>query len=137
LQLEPVLTWRALIGQFQDVQSGETVGYGRSWTALRPTRIAVIPVGYADGYTRSLGNRARVLIRGCYAPVLGRVCMNIMMVDVTDIPGVVVGDEVVLLGRQGDAQVTAEELAELSETINYEFLARISPDIPRTVVESG
>jgi alanine racemase len=135
LELLPALTWRTVVGQLQEVQKGETVGYGRSWTALRPTRLAVLPVGYADGYARCLGNRARVLLHGRPAPVVGRVCMNIMMVDVTDISGVGVGDEVMLVGRQGDAEVTAEELAELSDTINYEFLARLSPGIPRFVAD--
>jgi alanine racemase len=134
LRLEPVLSWRTVVGQIQKVEKGETVGYGRTWTALRSTKLAVLPVGYADGYGRCLGNRSRVLIRGRFAPVVGRVCMNISMVDVTDMPETRVGDEVTLVGRQGDVEVTVEQLAELSETINYEFLARLSPDIPRMVV---
>ncbi len=134
VKLEPALAWRTVIGQLQPVATGETVGYGRTWRALRATRLAVLPVGYADGYARALSNRARVLVGGRPVPVVGRVCMNMMMVDVTDVPEAAVGDEVVLLGRQGDAAVTAEELAELSGTINYEFLARLSPAIPRFVV---
>jgi alanine racemase len=136
VRLKPVLTWKSLVGQLQHVAQGETVGYGRTWTALRPTRLAVLPLGYADGYPRSLGNRARVLVRGVPAPVVGRVCMNIVMVDVSDIPEVGVGEEVVLIGQQGEATITAEELAGLSGTINYELLARLSPSIPRVVVES-
>jgi alanine racemase len=135
LRLEPVLSWTTVVGQVRELQKGATVGYGRTWSALRTTRLAVLPVGYADGYARCFGNRSRVIIHGRLAPVVGRVCMNISMVDVTDVPDVQVGDEVVLLGRQDDEEVTAEELAELSGTINYEFLARISPDIPRLVVE--
>jgi alanine racemase len=134
LDLEPVLTWKACVGQVQEVGAGETVGYGRTWTALRPTRLAVLPVGYSDGYPRCLGNRARVLVHGVLAPVVGRVCMNIMMVDVTDVADVAVGDEVVLLGEQGGHRVTAEELAGHSGTINYELLARLAPSIPRQVV---
>jgi alanine racemase len=134
LPIEPILTWKAIVGQIQNVARGETVGYGRTWQALRPTRAAVIPVGYSDGYSRALGNRSRVLVKGVAAPVVGRVCMNILMADVTDIPDVQVGDEVVLVGRQGDRVVTGEELATLSDTINYELLARLSPAIPRTVV---
>jgi len=134
LELEPVLTWRTVVGQVKRVPAGETVGYGRSWRALRDTVLAVLPVGYADGYPRALGNRARVLVSGVPAPVVGRVCMNIMMVDVTDIPGVRVGDPVVLLGREGDEAVTAEELASLAGTINYEILARLSPTVPRRLV---
>ena len=133
-RLRPVLSWKAVVGQVADVPRGETVGYGRTWRALRPTRLAVIPVGYADGYARALGNRARVLVRGQPAPVVGRVCMNILMADVTDAGPVRVGDEVVLLGSQGESRVSAEELAGFAGTINYELLARISPDIPRTVV---
>jgi alanine racemase len=133
-ELQPVLSWKAAVGQIQTVEAGESVGYGRSWTARRPSQLAVIPVGYADGYSRALGNRSRVLIRGASAPIVGRVCMNIMMADVTDIPGVVIGDEAVLIGSQGTATVTAEELAALSETINYELLARLSPAIPRVLV---
>jgi alanine racemase len=134
VKLEPSLEWRTVIGQLQRVATGETVGYGRTWRALRPTVLAVLPVGYADGYPRALGNRARVLAGGHPVPVVGRVCMNMMMVDVTDVPGAGVGDEVVLLGRQGESAVTVEELAELSGTINYEFLSRLSPAIPRIVV---
>ena len=96
--------------------------------------MAVIPVGYADGYSRALGNRARALIRGRSAPVVGRVCMNILVADVTDIPEVSIGDEVVLIGQQGDDEIEVEELATLSETINDEFLTRLSPTIPRVVV---
>jgi len=137
LRLAPALTWRAMVGQIQHVAKAETVGYGRTWTALRDSRLAVLPVGYSDGYSRALGNRARVLIRERPVPVVGRVCMNIMMVDVTDVPEVSVGDHAVLLGRQGQSEVTAEELAELSGTINYEFLSRLSPAIPRCVVNRG
>jgi alanine racemase len=134
MHLRPVLTWKALVGQLQSVERDESVGYGRTWTALRDSQLAVIPVGYADGYSRALGNRGRVLIRGRSAPVVGRVCMNILMADVTDIDGVSIGDEVVLIGRQGEDEVPVEELASLSDTINYEFLARVSPMIPRVVV---
>jgi alanine racemase len=137
LNLTPVLRWRTVVGQLQHVETGETVGYGRTWTALRRTVLAVLPVGYADGYSRSLGNRGRALVHGRLAPVVGRVCMNIMMVDVTDVPDVEVGDEVVLLGRQGDDEITAEELATLSGTINYELLSRLSPAIPRVVVNDS
>lgn len=134
LKLEPALSWRALVGQIQHAAEGETVGYGRTWKALRPTRLAVLPVGYADGYPRALGNRARVLVGGRQVPVVGRVCMNMLMADITDVPDARVGDEVVLIGRQGSSEVTAEELASLAETINYELLARLSPEIPRRVV---
>lgn len=130
-QLRPVLSWRAVVGQLQTVAKGESVGYGRTWTALRDTVLGVIPVGYADGYPRVLGNRSRVGIRGRAAPVVGRVCMNIFMIDVTDIPDVEIGDVVTIVGSDGDVSITVEELAGLSSSINYEFLARLSPSIPR------
>lgn len=133
-RLRPALSWKTTVCQLQHVEKDASVGYGRTWTARRPSQLAVIPIGYADGYSRSLGNRSRVLIRGRSAPVVGRVCMNISMADVTDIPGAEIGDEVVLIGRQGDDEVQAEELAVLSDTINYEVLARLSPAIPRILV---
>ncbi len=132
-QLRPVLSWRAMVGQLQTVAKGESVGYGRTWTALRETVLGVIPVGYADGYPRVLGNRSRVGIRGRAAPVVGRVCMNILMIDVTDIPDVEIGDVVTLVGSDGEVSIAVEELAELSSSINYEFLARLSPAIPRFI----
>ncbi len=131
LRLQPVLSWRAVVGQLQPVAKGESVGYGRTWTALRDTVLGVIPVGYADGYPRALGNRARVGVRGRAAPVVGRVCMNIFMIDVTDISDVGVGDEVTLVGSDGGFSIAVEDLAGLCGTINYEFLSRISPAIPR------
>lgn len=134
LALEPALTWKSVVGQIQEVAQGETVGYGRTWRALRPTRLAVIPIGYSDGYPRQLGNRSRVVVNGHAVPVVGRVCMNIIMADVTDLPDAAVGDEVVLIGRQGDAEVTAEDLAGEAGTINYEILARLAPHIPRRLV---
>lgn len=136
IDLRPTLTWKAMVGQLQEVPRGETVGYGRNWTALRPTRLAVLPVGYSDGFPRVLGNRARVAVNGARVPVVGRVCMNILMVDVTDAGDVRVGDECVLIGAGGEAAVTAEELAELAGTINYELLARLGGHIPRVVVGS-
>ena len=133
IELRPTLSWRAVVGQLQRVAKGETVGYGRSWTALRDTVLAVIPVGYADGYSRALGNRARVVVVGCEAPVVGRVCMNICMVDVTDVPGVEIGDVVTLVGADGEMAISVEDLATHCGTINYEFLARLSQSIPRDV----
>jgi len=134
LNLEPALSWKTVVGQIQEVRRGETVGYGRTWTALRDSRVAVLPMGYSDGYPRCLGNRARVLVRGRPVPVVGRVCMNITLADVTDDSDVRVGDEVVLIGKQGQAEITVEELAESAGTINYEFLARLAPHVPRRLV---
>ncbi|MBI4917761.1 MAG: alanine racemase [Acidobacteria bacterium] len=134
VKLEPALSWRVVVGQVKDVPRGSPIGYGLTFRPTRASRIAVLPVGYADGYPRSLSNRASVLLRGCRAPVVGRVCMDIVMVDVTDVPGVAEGDVATLIGRDGEEWVTAEELAELAGTINYEVLARLSPDVPRFLV---
>ncbi len=135
LGLSPALTLKSTVGQINRVETGGTVGYGRSWEALRPTRLAVLPTGYADGYPRALGNRARVLVHGVPAPVVGRVCMNITMVDVTDVPEVEVGDEVILVGGSADPRIPVEELAGLIGTINYELLAGLSPAIQRILVD--
>lgn len=131
IALKPVLSWRARIGQIKTVGAREPIGYGLSYRTTRATKLAVLPVGYAEGYPRALSNRASVLVRGSRAPVLGRVCMNITMVDVTDIPEAEEGDVVTLIGSDGEERVSAEELAELSGTINYEILARLSPKLPR------
>ncbi|MCU0292832.1 MAG: alanine racemase [Thermoanaerobaculaceae bacterium] len=135
VKLEPALRWRARVGQVKDVAAGEPIGYGLTFRPTRLTRLAVLPIGYADGYPRALSNRARVLLHGRPAPVIGRVCMDIVMVDVTDVPGVAVGDVATLIGRDGTEQVTVEELAELAGTINYEILARLSPLVPRLPFE--
>jgi alanine racemase len=135
VKLEPALAWRVLVGQVKDVEAGAPVGYGLTYRPTRASRIAVLPVGYAEGYPRALSNRARVLVHGRAAPVIGRVCMNVVMVDVTDVPGVRDGDVVTLIGSDGAERVTAEELAENAGTINYEILARLSPSLPRCVVD--
>jgi alanine racemase len=135
VKLEPALRWLARVGQVKAVPTGEPIGYGLTFRPTRPTLLAVIPIGYADGYPRSLSNRARVLLHERPAPVVGRVCMDIIMVDVTDVPGVAVGDVATLIGRDGGEEVTVEELAELAGTINYEILARLSPLISRLAVE--
>ncbi len=135
VRLRPALSWRARVGQLKEIGTGEPIGYGLTYRPTRPTRLAVLPVGYADGYPRALSNRARVLLRGRPAPVVGRVCMDIVMADVTDVPGVREGDVATLVGADGDERIPVEELAELAGTINYEILARLSPALPRVVVE--
>ncbi len=134
LDLKPVMTWKTRIAQVKQVPEGGYVGYGCAWRATRTTTIAVLPVGYYEGYDRELSGLAHVLVRGKRAPVRGRVCMNMCMVDVTDIPGAGIEDEVVLLGRQGDERVTAEQLAAWRGTIAYEIVSRIHPSLPRVVV---
>jgi alanine racemase len=107
------------------------LSYGGTFTTRRESLIATLPVGYADGYRRAFSNRASVLVRGRRAPVVGTVCMDLCLVDVTGIPGVAVGDEVVLLGSQGGERITADELAAHAETISYEIFCGIGPRVPR------
>ncbi len=132
--LRPVLTWKTRIVQIKNLPEGSYIGYGCTYRATRPIRVAVLPVGYADGYDRKLGNAAYVLIRGKRAPVIGRVCMNLTMVDISDIPHAGLEEEVVLLGQDGEERVSVETMAEWAGTINYEIVTRISPLFPRRVV---
>lgn len=134
LDLRPAMTWKSRIAQIKEVPEGGFVGYGCTWRATRPTRIAVLPVGYYEGYDRGLSGVAHVLVRGRRAPVRGRVCMNMTMVDVSDIPGVSLEDEAVLLGAQGDERISAEQLAQWCGTIAYEIVSRIHPSLPRVTL---
>jgi alanine racemase len=128
-----VATWKARLAQIKTVVAGDYVGYGLTFQAPRTMRLAVVPVGYYEGYDRKLSNSGRALVRGRSVPVVGRVAMNMMMVDVTEV-GAEADDEVVLLGRQGDAVISADEIAEKTGTISYEVASRIHPDIPRVLV---
>jgi alanine racemase len=134
IQLKPVLTWKTRIAQIKKIPKGAYVGYGCAFRATRETVLAVLPVGYYDGYSRDFSSVSYVLIKGQRAPVRGRVAMNFFMVDVTDIPELNVEDEVVLLGEDGDDSITADDLARLEGTINYEIVTRINPGIPRIIV---
>ncbi|TKS61984.1 MAG: alanine racemase [Nitrospira sp.] len=134
--LKPVLSLRTCIAQLRIIQPGRTVSYNRTFTATRPTRIAILPIGYADGLSRRLSNRGQVLIRGKRAPIAGLVCMDMVMVDVTHVAGAAVGDEAVLIGRQGQEQITADDIAEWTGTISYEVLCSIGPRIPRQYYSS-
>ncbi len=129
--LRPALRLRTAISQIRDVTQGESVSYGRTFVAPRGLRVATLPVGYADGCGRLLSNRGQVLIRGQRVPIVGRVCMDMTMVDVSGLPDVRVGDEAVLIGRQGTDEITADEVAALQGTISYEVLCRIGPRVPR------
>lgn len=131
--LKPVLSWKTTVAQVKHVKKGETVGYGCTERLTKDRKVAVIPVGYYDGYDRGLGSSAAVLIRGQRCKILGRICMNMCMADVTAIARVRMGDEVVLIGRQGNREITAEDLAAMIGTINYEIVTRINPLIPRLV----
>ncbi|MBU1710801.1 MAG: alanine racemase [Proteobacteria bacterium] len=122
LELKPVMSFKTAVQQVKTVPEGHGISYGHTFITRRPTQLAVLPVGYNNGYLRKLSNRAHVLVKGRRAPIIGRVCMNVCMIDVTDIGGVVPRDEVVLMGRQGDENITAHEIAEWMETIDYEVL---------------
>ena len=135
LDLRPAMTWKTRVAQVKTVPEGDYLGYGCTFRTTRESRIAVLPVGYHEGYDRALSNAGHVLVRGRRAPVRGRVCMNMTLVDVTDVPGVSLEDEVVLLGAQGDEHLRAEQLAEWCGTIPYEILSRIHPSLPRVVVK--
>lgn len=132
--LKPVLSWRARIAQLKEVPKGARVGYGGTYKTGRDSRLAVIPVGYYDGYPRSLSNLSYVLIKGERAPLRGRVAMNFIVADVTDIQDVGLEDEVVLIGEEAEDRITADDLAAWDSTINYEIVTRINADIPRIVV---
>jgi len=129
--LKGVMSMRTRVSLIKRVPAGETLGYGRTYELKRDSLIATLPVGYADGYTRALSNRGRVIIRGRYAPVAGRVSMDLTLVDVTDVPGVAQDDEAVLIGEQDGLTVSAEEIAKLSGTLSYEITCGISRRVPR------
>jgi len=137
LPLKPALAWRSLVSHVKTLPAGREIGYGGTYTTTKDTVVATIPVGYADGYRRSLSGKFHVLIRGRKAPILGRVCMDQMMVDVTDIPGVQYGDTVTLIGRDGEESIPMEQIAEAAGSFNYEFACGISRRVPRYYVQDG
>jgi alanine racemase len=135
LRLKPVLGWKTVIAQIKRLPKGTPISYGLTESTTRASKVAILPVGYWDGYDRrGMSNVGQVLVRGRRCKVMGRVCMNMCVVDVTDVPGVQVQDEVVLLGRQRRETITAEELASKMDTINYEVVTRINPAIERHLV---
>jgi alanine racemase len=137
LSLRPVLSLRGRIARLTSLAPGESVSYGRTWRAPRPSLIGLLMCGYADGLPRALSNRGSVLVRGRRAPIVGRVCMDMCMVDVSDIPDVALDDEVVIIGRQGEEEISADEVAELCGTISYEILCGISARVPRLYLRQG
>ncbi len=138
INLKPAMTLKANVILVKEVEPDTSISYGRIFTTKRTSRIATIPIGYADGYTRLLTGRAKVLINGEFAPVVGKICMDQCMVDVTDLKSDVrVGDEVVLLGRQGENEITAEDIASAVGTINYEMVCLIGKRVPRFYIEGG
>ena len=135
--ITPVLTLKSHVVYVKDIGPGTSVSYGGTFTAEKPMRIATVPVGYGDGYPRSLSNKGKVLIRGRQAPILGRICMDQFMVDVTDIPGVRAGDMVTLIGSDGGNGITMETLGELSGRFNYELACNIGKRVPRRFWKDG
>lgn len=137
LLIKPVMTLKANIVHIKKLPPGEYISYGRKFRTERESVIATLPIGYADGYTRLLFNKAKVIVNGKFAPVVGRICMDQCMVDVTDIEGVKNGDEVILIGKSNELSFTADEIAELIGTINYEVLCMIGKRVPRVYIRDG
>ncbi len=135
LELKPALAIHSRIIFVKEVEKGESISYGGVFKTQRPSKIATIPIGYADGYSRALSNKGRVLIRGQYAPIVGRICMDQLMVDVTDIVDVTEGDDVVLIGKSGNQHIYVEELAEHMQTVHYEVLCLIGKRVPRIYIK--
>ncbi|MDR1599206.1 MAG: alanine racemase [Oscillospiraceae bacterium] len=136
VEIRPAMRWVTQAANIHDISSGSCVGYGRSFTCGGTVRSMTFPVGYADGYSRALSNKGYVLVHGIRAPIIGRVCMDQTMADVTAIPGVEIGDEVVLLGSQGGGAITADELAGWAGTISHEIFCAVSPRVPRAVIHN-
>lgn len=135
--LRPAMALRSRITHVKTLPAGEGIGYGWTYTTTRETKVATIPTGYADGYKRALSNQGRVLIHGISAPIIGRVCMDQFMVDVTDVPNVKVGDMATLFGRDGNAWLPVEELANASASFNYEFVCGLTRRVPRIYTWHG
>jgi alanine racemase len=137
LLLEPAMEIKACISYIKEVESGIGISYGSVFVTQRHTKVATIPVGYGDGYPRALSSKGRVLIHGKSAPILGRICMDQFMVDITDIDNIQEGDQVTLIGRDGDQFISVEEVSEIAQSINYEFVCDVGKRIPRVFYYKG
>ncbi|MCI8341692.1 MAG: alanine racemase [Firmicutes bacterium] len=137
LPLKPAMSLKTQIAFVKEIEAGESVSYGRTYIADKKMRVATLPVGYADGFSRLLSNRGCAIVNGVKVRVIGRICMDQCMIDVTDAGCVNVGDEVVLLGKSGDEEITAEEIAETIGTINYEVVCMINKRVPRVYMRGG
>lgn len=137
LELKQVMSLKVRITHVKEIEVGQSVSYGRRFIADRKSKIASLPIGYADGYTRMLSGKAEALVKGKRVPVVGRICMDQCMIDVTGIENVAVGDEVVLFGKQGDGFIHIDELADKLETINYEIVCMIGKRVPRVYIKDG
>jgi alanine racemase len=131
VELKPALSLKTRVVYLKEIPAGWSVSYGRTYTAEKPIIVASIAIGYGHGYNRHLSNSGEAIIRGVKAPIVGTVCMDQCLCDVTHIPGISIGDEVVLIGRQGDEEITVDEVAQKSETISYEIICAINARVPR------
>lgn len=131
IRLMPAMQWKSVISYIKEVPADTSISYGGTYICREPMRVATVPVGYADGMKRDLSNKGRVLVHGTYAKILGRVCMDQFMIDVTSIPQAAIGDEVTIVGRDGEKQIPVEEIAGLSHSFNYEFVCSITGRVPR------
>jgi alanine racemase len=136
IQVKPALSFKSKILFLKQVEKGTPIGYGRGYITQRRTKVATIPLGYADGFGRLLSNKACVLVCGKRTKVIGKVCMDAFMADVTDIPEVKAGDELVLIGKQGDQEITVDEFAEWNQTINYEIITRMGKRLPKVYLKN-
>lgn len=136
-ELLPVMSIKAVVSAIKTIHKGETVSYGRTFTANKDMKIATLPIGYGDGYPRKMSNCGKVLINGKFADIVGRVCMDQMMIDITDIPKVSVGTEVTVIGQSGDNSITFAEIADMVDTIPYELVCNISVRVPRVYKKDG
>ena len=137
LNLRPAMQWVSRVTHIKTLPAGREISYGGTYVTTKQTRVATVPVGYADGYRRSLSGKFYVIIRGKRAPILGRVCMDQMMVDVSDIPDVTLNDRVILVGKSAGAEITMEQIAEAADSFNYEFICGISRRVPRVYSRRG
>lgn len=133
----PVLSLKAVISHIKEIEPGSDISYGRTYTARERIRVATIPIGYADGYPRRLSGRASILVHGVRCPILGKICMDQCMIDVTAVPDAQVGDVVTMIGRDGDGEITVDELAEQIDTIHYELVCGISKRVTRVYLKNG
>jgi len=136
-EIKPVLTWKTKVMYIKEVEENQYIGYNKSYKTSRKTKIATIPVGYADGYSRGLSNKGKVIINGKFAPIIGNICMDQFMVDVTDIDDITLEDEVILLGSSGDIKFDADDMAKLLNTISYEILCLIGRRAPRIYLKNS
>lgn len=137
VSLKPVMSLKSSVIQVKTLPPGEGISYGHTFVTTRETRIATVSAGYGDGYPRALSSKGRVIINGQYAPIIGRVCMDIFMVDISHIDGVKVEDPVILIGRDGDKEITAEEVGALADTFNYEIVCSVSRRVPRIYLKNS